>query len=315
MQKYVGLLKREWLEHGPAFYWSMGVLLIILILSLILAFAFEANLDVELSAEQQEELRENMTLSQRNGDVSGLEMLTALALDTAGSTDAELRTKMSAAMAVIAQAFHWVFLVVSIFALIAVLYDERKDHSILFYKSLPVTDTESVLSKYVFVAWVAPVVVIAGVFIAQTIVLLAASITVEDGQAGRLWAASEIWSRPFHALFGYLLQGLWVLPTYAWVMLVSAVAPKVPLLWAFAIPMVISWFESLLFGQSSVAQWLLSHGAPAALPDVHRFINDGEGGAFAYLAVLRQGDFWVGVLIGVGLLALTVIARRRYIAI
>ena len=94
-------------------------------------------------------------------------LVTALVLDAAGSTDAELSGRLHALMNMIAMPFYVVLFIISLFALIACLHDERKDRSVLFWKSMPVGDLESVTSKYVFIAWVAPLLTIAAIFIAQ----------------------------------------------------------------------------------------------------------------------------------------------------
>ena len=310
---FVWSLKREWMEHASTFYWAMGIMVLMMLSSALIVTLIDANYEFtstefsELSDNSDEGQFEHFMDEEGNVFVRGLGAIATLALDPAGSTDEELREKMSAPLDVVELIFHWVLLIVSVFTLVAVMYDERKDQSILFWKSMPVSDVQSVASKFVFGAWIAPRITIVGIFLGQLVVVGLASSAVEDGMGGRIWSASELWGRPFANLLGYLVHGLWILPVYAWVMLVSSFAKSAPFLWAIGIPWVVFWFEGIFFGSSRIATWVYSHIEAQALPHIAK----SESGAGA-LSTLLSGHLFIGVLVGLGLLALTVYCRRRY---
>ncbi len=292
MKQFAGLLKREWLEHGGAFTWSPGVVLLVVLLAGLVTLLANQEADVSLTIQERQQLSEYTPPAQarsdtetagtaeQNGmgdvsDMGAMEILAAMVLDVAGSTDAELKQKMSLLQMGVAQLFHLVFIVIATFALLASLYDERKDASVLFWKSMPVGDVSTVMSKLVFVLWVAPVVTIVAILIAQFLGLALVSVFVEEGMGGRVWAASGFWWQPFALVVGYVQFGLWMLPFAAWVMLVSAAAPKLPALWAFGVPWVLVLLEQIFFSSEVLAEvithqfksWSFLRGAGAATAD------------------------------------------------
>ena len=296
MSAYVALINREFLEHRGAFLWAAGILLALIVLAGIMVLQADAVVSGELTHEERSELLEKLGDER---DVGGLEALVAMGLDVAGSTDAELDQKMAMFMAVIATPFHWLFVAIAFFALIACLHDERKDQSVLWWKSMPVSDTATVLSKWAFVA-----ITVVAVWLAQLFSLLVSMAFVEDGMGGRVWAASGIFSYPFRMLFGYLLYSLWVLPVAAWIMLVSVAAPKVPLLWAVGIPWVLVLLERILFDTSTLGRAIGEHVFPFPMP----FTSGEERMTFS---LFGQATFWIGLLVGGAFLYATVLLRGR----
>ena len=131
MHSYVGLLKREWLEHRSAFVWGPAVVLVIVLMTGMVSMLANSHGEVELSVEDRQELSEVLDDEPSEG-FGAMEMLAAMALDVAGSTDSELEQKMALLQMATAQPFHLVFIVIALFALLASLYDERKDGSVLF---------------------------------------------------------------------------------------------------------------------------------------------------------------------------------------
>jgi ABC-2 type transport system permease protein len=103
---------------------------------------------------------------------------------------------------------------------------------------------------------------------------------------------------------GYLLQGLWALPIYAWVMLVSVWARRGPILWCIGVPVVAATLERILFQTDLLSSAIWRHLQLAALPRGGRGMN-------AQLELLGRADFWLGVLVGLVLLAVAVWFRQR----
>lgn len=140
--------------------------------------------------------------------------------------------------------------VVSILYSLAALHGERRDRSILFWKSLPVSDRMTVLSKAAVPALLMPVIVFALVVVAQLAILVLTSLVwLANGFDPRLmWAELDL---PFLwtvLAYGLTFMTLWHAPLFAWMLLVSAWARRVPFLWALAPLAAIAIVGRLAFG-------------------------------------------------------------------
>ena len=307
MTAFAALIWREWLEHKGAFTWAPGVVLGLLLLVAVSAVLMDGRMEMELSEVERQELNERLSerLNGEAGDDEGvMSALAAMSLDVAGSTDAELAGKLQLMQQGIAGPFLITFGIVAFFALLGAIYDERKDRSVLFWKSLPVSDTQSVMSKVVFVLWAAPVVTMVAVFVAQFVAILLTSIYVEDGMGGRVWAQSGIWLRPFGLVVEYVTFGLWAVPLAGWIILVSSFVTKMPALFALGLPWIVGMVERLLLGQSTIGALVGAHFR--LLRDVH-----GHGGVLSPLALFAEPGFLLGLVVGAGFIAGAIYFRRR----
>jgi ABC-2 type transport system permease protein len=154
-------------------------------------------------------------------------------------------------ISVIPSLFTLVLAFVVFFYLLGSLYDDRKDRSILFWKSLPASDTLTLVSKLLAAMVLAPVIFWIVYVITHIVLMLIMSVVV-------LFVGENPWTllglgNPFEGwsmvLLSYLAQSVWALPLYGWLMLVSAFAPRIPLLFAILPPVVIAvlqiWIEFL----------------------------------------------------------------------
>jgi len=127
------------------------------------------------------------------------------------------------------------------FYLLGSLYDDRKDRSILFWKSLPASDTLTVASKLLAAMFIIPAFFLAITIITHVLMAIIGSLMVL-GADGNPWSLFLSVVNPFKAwgmiAASYLAQSVWALPLYGWLMLVSAFAPRVPLLFATLPPLV-----------------------------------------------------------------------------
>jgi ABC-2 type transport system permease protein len=126
--------------------------------------------------------------------------------------------------------------VLTIFYTLDSLYAERKDKSILFWRSIPVTDAETVLSKLLTAVIVIPLVTFAVVVITHIVVLVISSIwiSVQGANAGYLiWQAAPLFENWTAILVFLLATPLWLSPFIGWFLLVSAYTKRSPLLAAF----------------------------------------------------------------------------------
>jgi len=171
------------------------------------------------------------------------------------------------------------------FYLLGALYDDRKDRSILFWKSLPASDTQTIASKLLAAMVLAPLIFWA-VFVATQIVMavIASAMVLSVGE--NPWTLFLSTVNPLHAWFillvSYLAASVWFLPIYGWLLLVSAFAPRIPLLFAVLPPVVFAilqiWIDFLrtftldssLFGV--IGEWVAN--SPAILTAQ---VHDGRG--------------------------------------
>jgi len=171
------------------------------------------------------------------------------------------------------------------FYLLGALYDDRKDRSILFWKSLPASDTLTIASKLLTAMIVAPFIFWAVFVLTQIVMAGIASIMVLS-VGENPWTLFLSVVNPLKAwamlLASYLASSIWFLPIYGWLLLVSAFAPRIPLLFALLPPVIFAilqiWIKFLktftvnnnLFGL--VGDWVAN--SPAILTAE---IRDGEG--------------------------------------
>jgi ABC-2 type transport system permease protein len=140
------------------------------------------------------------------------------------------------------------FLVAFFYALDA-LYGERRDRSILFWKSLPVSDLTTVLSKVSIVMVVLPVVGIVLSQITQLILLMIGTMALpaQGISAATLWSEFRFFQEPVVMVYGLAAHVLWFAPIYGWLLLVSAWARRTPVLWAVLPFLAISAVEKMTF--------------------------------------------------------------------
>lgn len=181
--------------------------------------------------------------------------------------------------------FTIVLAIVVFFYLLGSLYDDRKDRSILFWKSLPASDSLTIASKLVAGMVVAPVTFWLVFVLTQIVMALICAIMVLS-VGENPWNLFIAIAQPLKAwsmvLLSYLASSIWFLPFHGWLLLVSAFAPRIPLLFAVLPPIVFAilqiWIDFLrtftldssLFGL--IGEWIAN--SPAILT-VH--VNDGRG--------------------------------------
>jgi ABC-2 type transport system permease protein len=143
------------------------------------------------------------------------------------------------------------FLVGMFYALDA-LYGERRDRSILFWKSLPVSDLTIVLSKASVPLVVLPLIALAlGVATQLIVLLLRTAVLLGSGlSAAPLWAEWAFLQEPLVQLYGLTVHALWFAPIYGWLLLVSAWAGRTPFLWAVLPPLALGAVERIAFQTS-----------------------------------------------------------------
>jgi len=210
------------------------------------------------------------------------------------------------------------------------LYAERKDRSILFWRSIPVTDTETVFSKLLTAMLAIPLVTFAAIAVTQLFVLLSLTAQI-DFRGGSPW--HMIWSvAPFidtwaATLVLLLALPLWLSPFIGWFLFVSALTKRSPLLIA-AMPIVLlPMFEKLFFRSSIIADafFVRTVKVPlfAGVDDLQLLLQGGDDvtklaeAELSLFSLLDLGGFlsspqlWLGIIV-CGLFTAAAIYVRRY---
>lgn len=230
------LLRREFWEHKGGFFWA-PVVTGIIVTALTMLGTITGSILIQKAKHRQE-------IDWFGVELNGKQGLEAAREAVGYGGDVSLLMGIGIAFAV--------FVFVAFFYSLGSLYDERKDRSVLFWKSLPISDTQVVLSKAMWALVLAPVIAAGiGVIIGLALWLSAAASLFANG----IPVASAIFteSHPFRVLLHVLstipVYVFWALPTVGWLMLCSAWARSKPFLWAVLVPVltatVISWLGTL----------------------------------------------------------------------
>jgi len=225
----------------------------------------------------------------------------------------------------------WLFLIalsiLTIFYSLDSLYAERKDKSILFWRSLPVTDAETVISKLATAMLLVPGVTIAAIVATHVVNLLVMSIWVsmKGGSAGTLiWGSVPLFDNWLAAIVVIYSMAVWMSPFLGWFLFVSAFTKRAPLLMAFLPLVLIPLVEGIFFRSAHFAEAVW--GRSAVIPlfsgiDVERFFDENHvrmsEEMVSLLSVIDFDKFitdidtWTGIIV-CGLLTTAAIYVRRY---
>ena len=210
-------------------------------------------------------------------------------------------------------------ILVAVFYCLDALYGERRDRSILFWKSLPVSDRTTVLSKAAIPLVVMPLIGFALSVASQLILLLwsSAVLMMRGMSPAPLWAEMHFIGMPVALIYGIGAFTLWHAPIYAWLLLVSGWARRMPVLWAFLPFVVLSVAERAVLGTSHVGafirwRWmgpLMTAFSVPLTPKDHATVIDRFDQLDPFQFVRTPG-LWIGLLLTAAFLAAAVRLRR-----
>ena len=210
----------------------------------------------------------------------------------------------------------FVVFIVGVFYCLDALHGERRDRSILFWKSLPVSDLTIVLSKAIIPLAVLPAIAFALTVCVQLIMLLmtSANLLVHGMSPATTWAHFPVFQNWLVMLYGLIAIAFWHAPIYGWLLLVSAWARRATFLWAVLPLIVIQIFEKITFGTHYFGT-LLQHRLMGFAPHAFGFHGDGHP-TIDSLAQLTPGRYlgspglWLGLLVAAAFLFAAVRLRR-----
>ena len=236
-------------------------------------------------------------------------MRTALALDPMQQHELLTQPYSFAALLIMATTF-----VVAVFYCLDALHGERRDRSILFWKSLPVSDLTTVLSKASIPRVVLPLLTFAITVVTQWIMLLMSS-TVLLGSGlsvATLWTQLSFSQMSLMLLYHLVtVHALWYAPIFGWLLLVSAWARRAAFLWAGLPVLAVALVEKIAFNTSHFAIMLgnrMGGGAeavtaPGSVPmDPMTHLTPGH--------FLSSPGLWIGLALTAAFLAAAVRLRR-----
>ncbi len=208
---------------------------------------------------------------------------------------------------------------IGMFYCLDALYGERRDRSILFWKSMPVSDLTTVLSKASIPLVVMPVLAMAIGQVTQVILLMLGTMILEASGVGAatLWREFRFFQEPLVMIYGLTVFVLWWAPIYSWLLLVSAWAKRATLLWAVLPLMAVCAVERIAFSTSYFIT-MLKYRFGGAMKEAFALTPKGDDhGVIDQLAQLTPGNFlsrpglWVGLIFAAACLAAAVRLRRN----
>jgi ABC-2 type transport system permease protein len=140
--------------------------------------------------------------------------------------------------------------IVGVFYCLDALYGERRDRSILFWKSLPVSDLTTVLSKIIIPLVVLPLITFAITIATQFTILLITSVVllVNGVSPATTLTHTNLLQNLVILAYGLTALSLWHAPTYGWMLFVSSWVKRAAFLWAVLPVIAIAFFEKITFG-------------------------------------------------------------------
>ena len=190
--------------------------------------------------------------------------------------------------------------------------DERKDRSLIFWRSMPVSDLTTVISKLLFVIFVVPLLILPNIILLQLVAMLSASIyfvTNDIVPFGYLWT-SFILTDWFRIIFSLWAQGLWSLPIFLWLMFAGTYARR-PLVGA-AVPLVVAIvLEGIILRSNLVLEfienrlgfWSRADSFPLPIEEI-RVVDISN-----ISLMLSTQAFWVGMIASALLISAIVYTR------
>ncbi len=313
------LLKREYWEHRGGFLWApmvaSGLFILFMLMGIVLGETMAnrsgANLDLTVNGVNMERLN-SVQHAQSAAALNGV-----------------LYAPITWAMMVLA--------FVVFFYCLGALFDDRKDRSILFWKSLPISDTATVLSKVLSAIVMAPLIAaVIGLITMLVFMGIASAVMMYHGghPLQMIWGLGSPLTIVANIIGSIPVYAAWSLPTVGWLLMISAWSRSKPFLWAVMVPVLagilVNWFQLMQFFNLS-SSWFWRHivgrlllsavpGSDLVLPDnglqqLSRF----EHGPEALMAVLSLKrayaefatlDMWIGIAVGVAMIFVAIRLRR-----
>ena len=325
INSFVTLLRRELWEQNSLKWMPLLLLLFILLANLAVMYAAGEHGIITIGGDSSV-----TTIEITSGD----ETLTIQQDEATGiGTLAQSQKVVRGVLYAVALLINVVLQVLMIFYLLDALYGERKDYSILFWKSLPLSDSMIVLSKLVFAAIVIPLISLVTMMLAQVMTLALQSYTLAE-VAGpvSLWQQAELagfWRNIFILL---MEQSIWLFPVMGWLLLCSVWSRRSPFIPAVIIPLLVIFVDSGFRLNTNISAILLERlplgfisiigleGIRTPQPD-QGFTAKADISSWwdtmgsldlaGFVDFLSGTKVWLGIIVGLILVGITIWLRHR----
>jgi ABC-2 type transport system permease protein len=207
------------------------------------------------------------------------------------------------------------WMIVGAFYCLGALHGERRDRSILFWKSLPVSDLTTVLAKASIPFVILPLLTFVITVVTQFIMLLLSTAvwSASGLNVATLWTQLSFPQMSLMLLYHLVtVHALWYAPFYGWLLLVSAWARRAPFLWAALPPLAIGFGEKIAFNTSHFGTFLLHRlGGGTEAMTVPGSMPMDPGTHITLGRYLTSPGLWLG-LVFTGLCLAAAVRLRRY---
>ncbi len=325
LRKFGWLLRREYWENRGGFFWAPVITAIIVSVLGVLGTIASVLLVNRLEDKSKPFLQMGKSSLHANSSISDPSVLGAVG-------DGSLLSGIAIIALVLAFS---VF-----FYSLGALYDDRRDRSILFWKSLPVSDALTIVSKSLWALLLAPALAIAtGLALGVVMVLLGVlnmKLIGVPGGGAMLWN-THYFRVALNALSVVPVYAAWALPAVGWLMLCSAAARSKPFLWAVLVPILsatlLSWLGALpgISMPHGTIWYVLGYRLLLSVAPGTWYIDETLIGRLAASAdsiespqdlvhlvdpsrswhLFAGTDVWIGMAAGLAMIALAVWLRRR----
>ena len=206
-------------------------------------------------------------------------------------------------------------LIVAMFYSVEALHGEKRDRSILFWKSLPVSDLITVLSKASIPILVLPLITFGITVVTQLIMLMMSGVVLlmNGHSVWMIWSRLSVFQMWVMLLFHFVaIHGLWGSPIYGWLLLVSGWARRAPILWAVLTPLTIGFGEKVAFKTMYFANLIGSRftGGSEGTAIMEHHMSMDPAILLAPAHFLLNPGLWIGFAITAAFLAAAVRVRR-----
>lgn len=319
LNTFAWLLKREYWEYRGGFLWTPA----------IVALAFLALFLIVLATAE-------LAAKQHGINVNGIQ-LDMLTQNLSPENVAKLNAGMDIALLTIGFPIGIALFFVVFFYLLGSLYNDRSDRSVLFWKSLPISDSQTVLAKVVAACVIAPVLAALAMIALQLgfLVLMTLFAAVNGVNA-----ISVLWS-PLRLIRLWLMMALlipinalWALPTIGWLLLCSSFVRSKPFLWAVLLPVIVGVIVSsakVMQDMALPSAWFWKHVVgrilfsvlPGSWMDQSMFkaLEHMDSGRSDLLSpvlsldtiqvLMVSPELWIGAAAGAAMIAAAIYFRRR----
>jgi ABC-2 type transport system permease protein len=314
------LLRREFWEHKGAFFWAPLAISAILSLLIATILGFGGSADsINASYNVHGTQGSAVTIAAHLGD----------------EQKAQLADIMSRSYMFISAPIFLTLSFIIFFYCLSALYDERRDRSILFWKSLPISDSMTVLSKLAMAAFVVPLITIIMATATSALVLLMFCITLAFKGVNMfdiLFTTPTVYLTPLQIVSLLPVYVLWALPTMGWLLMVSSWARSKAFLWAVGVPLLsvvmLYWVARMFHLQWDIvwyAKNIIARILLGVLPGVwfpftgigqeqlmtpNHFSIGMEAISTQSWSTLSNPELWIGVAAGAAMIYVAIRMRR-----